>query len=258
MSHAEEFEELVRAFDPAEKKTLRTQADQYDTFLRELPEAASFYNDLPLSDTGILALNGASGAGQSFVMDAVKLLLEERNLTLPRIYLLATRTPRPNEGDRNPYIFVEETDDGYRDIYTPSATYSPDEIYYFYQSRPGASNAILRADMEEAREKKMYLETVVPTLLHIKTTSIGGLPAWGDLMRIVYLAAPDGIEWIFRLLQRQPEKLSDPSYRRQVLGRTGSSLDDMKLAAENKIPVVLNRWGKAEQAAREIIAAWGL
>jgi hypothetical protein len=258
MSHTEEFDQLVQSFDPGEQETFKRQATQYDTFLRQLPEAATFYDDLSLSGTGILALNGASGAGQSFVMDEVERLLKEKNLTLPRIYLLATRPPRPNEGDRNPYIFVEENGAGYRDIYTPSATYSPANIYYFYQSRPGASNAILLADMEAAREKKMYLETVVPTLLHIKTTAIDGLPAWGDLMRIVYLAAPDGIEWIFRLLQRQPEKLSDPSYRRQVLGRTGSSLDDMKLAAENTIPVVLNRWGKADQAAREIIAAWGI
>ena len=258
MSHTEEFDQLLRSFDPAEQETLRSQANRYDTFLRQLPEAAAFYDDLPVSTTGILALNGASGAGQSFVMDEVKLLLKEMNLTLPRIYLLATRPPRPNEGDRDPYIFVEEFNDGYRDIYNHSVTYGPDDIYYFYQSRPGASNAILRADMEAAREKKMYLETVIPTLLHIKTTAIDGLPAWGDLMRIVYLAAPDGIEWIFRLLQRQPEKLSDPSYRRQVLGRTGSSLDDMKLAAENAIPVVLNRWGKADQAAREIMSAWGI
>ncbi|MEA1927108.1 MAG: hypothetical protein U9N73_02795 [Candidatus Auribacterota bacterium] len=258
MSHVEELDQLVRSFDPAEQETLRGQATQYNTFLRQLPEAAAFYDDLPLSDTGILALNGASGAGQSFVMDAVERVLKEKDLTLPRIYLLATRPPRPNEGDRDPYIFVEEFDGGYRDIYTPSATYSPADIYYFYQSRPGASNAILLSDMEEARKKKMYLETVVPTLLHIKTTAIGGLPAWGDLMRIVYLAAPDGFEWIFRLLQRQPEKLSDPSYRSQVLGRTGSSLSDMKLAAENTIPVVLNRWGKADQAAREIISAWGI
>ena len=258
MSHAEEFDQLVQSFDPAEQETLRVQAAQYDSFLRQLPAAATFYDDLPLSGTGILALNGASGAGQSFVMDEVELLLQEKNLTLPRIYLLATRAPRPNEGDQNPYIFVKETGAGYRDIYTPSAAYAPADIYYFYDSRPGASNAILLADMAAAREKKMYLETVVPTLLHIKTTAIGGLPAWGNLMRIVYLAAPDGIEWIFRLLQRQPEKLSDQAYRRQVLGRTGSSLDDMKLAAKNTIPVVLNRWGKADQAAREIIAAWGL
>jgi hypothetical protein len=258
MSHAEEFDQLVQFFDPAEQDTLRAQATQYDTFLRQLPEAATFYDNLPLSGTGILALNGASGAGQSFVMDEVEHLLKEKNLTLPRIYLLATRPPRPNEGDRNPYIFVEETGDGYRDIYTASATYAPSDIYYFYESRPGASNAILLADMEAAREKKMYLETVIPTLLHIKTTAIGGLPEWGNLMRIVYLAAPDGIEWIFRLLQRLPEKLSDPAYRRQVLGRTGSSLDDLKLAAENIIPVVLNRWGKADQAAHEIISAWGI
>ena len=258
MSHVKEFDQFVQSFDHAEQETLRGQATQYDIFLEQLPEAAAFYDDLPISTTGILALNGASGAGQSFVMDAVKILLKDMNLTLPRIYLLATRPPRPNEGDREPYIFVEETGNGYRDIYNPSATYTPDDIYYFYQSRPGASNAILLADMWEARVKKMYLETVIPTLLHIKTTAIGGLPAWGDLMRIVYLAAPDGIEWIFRLLQRQPEKLSDPAYRRQVLGRTGSSLDDLHLAAEDKIPVVLNRWGKANQAAREIIAAWGL
>lgn len=258
MSHTEEFDRLIRSFDPGEQDTLRGEADQYDTLLQQLPAAATFYDELPLSGRGILALNGASGAGQSFVMDKVELQLKEKNLTLPRIYLLATRPPRPNEGDRNPYIFVEETDSGYRDIYTPSATYNPDEIYYFYQSRPGASNAILLSEMEAAREKKMYLETVVPTLLHIKTTAICGLPAWGDLMRIVYLAAPSGIEWIFRLLQRQPEKLSDLTYRREVLGRTGSSLEDMKLAAENTIPVVLNRWGKADQAAREIIATWGL
>ncbi len=78
MSHAEEFDQLVQSFDPAEQETLRVQAAQYDSFLRQLLAAATFYDDLPLSGTGILALNGASGAGQSFVMDEVELLLQER------------------------------------------------------------------------------------------------------------------------------------------------------------------------------------
>ncbi len=113
-------------------------------------------------------------------------------------------------------------------------------------------------DAWAAAERVVYLETVIPTLLRMRDTAIAGLPPWGDRLRIVYLAAPSGDEWLGRLVGRQPEELTDPAFRARILGRTGSSLADMEVAADAGVPCVLNHHGQGEQAAREILTAWGL
>ena len=252
------LDDLLQAFTPDARGTLRAQIASYDTLLDQLPTVADL--DVPATQRtmGILALNGASGAGQSYVMARVERFLREREIELPRIYLLATREPRPGEGYKDPYIFVEETEDGYQEIYHPERVYTPEDIYYAYESRPGARNAILLEDAKAAREHVMYLETVIPTLLHIKTTPIADLPAWGDDLQIVYLAVPSGAEWVYRLINREPERLQEATFREKILGRTTSSLSDMGVAADHEIPCVLNRYNRAEEAAEEILTAWGL
>ena len=254
----EKINPLLQAFAPPHRETLLAQVEEYDRLLSRLPEAAKLAPTEIKRPLGILALNGASGAGQSYVMGKVKNLLAERSITLPRIYLLATRAPRPSEGYENPYIFVKEIPDGFQDIYHPEVIYRRSDIYYYYQSRPGAANAILLADMQAALKSKMYLETVIPTLLHIQKTKIGDIPAWGDNLQILYLAAPSGFEWLFRLLNREPTKLQDATFQTKILGRTTSSLADMQITVEGQIPCVLNRHNQADQAAQEIITAWGL
>ncbi len=252
----EKLEAMLAYFTPEEQRAMHKSAERYEELLRQLPPARPVTRQH--DDWGILALNGASGAGQSFVMAYVKALLEERGIQLPRIYLLATREPRPGEGDRNPYIFVEEVEGGFRDRFHPGRFYTWDDIYYYYTSRPGAANAILMADARRALREKMYLETVIPTLLHIRDHAIRDIPAWGEHLTILYLAVPGGPDWLYRLLQREPERLQEPAFREKLLGRVRSSLEDMALAVERHIPVVLNYWGKGEKAAREILAAWGL
>lgn len=258
MATSEELDQLLQAFSPQHQETLCAQIEAYDELLDELPAASDLAADRPKREWGILALNGASGAGQSYVMARVETLLRQRSLTLPRIYLLATRAPRPGEGHKNPYIFVREVEGGFQDIHNPSVIYTDSDIYYFYQSRPGAGNGILLSDARAALEHVMYLETVIPTLLHIQETDIAGIPAWGENLRIVYLAAPSGSEWVFRLLNREPSKLEEKAYRTKIVGRVTSSVSDMQLAAENQVPCVLNHHNQAERAAREILAAWGL
>ncbi len=246
---------LLAYFPVEERATLRESAAVYDAYLRKLPPATPRSGGEPW---GILALNGASGAGQSFVIAYVRRLLAARGITLPRIYLLATREPRPGEGDRNPYIFVEEVEDGFRDRFHPERLYRREEIYYAYVSRPGAANAILLEDVRRALREKMYLETVIPTLLHIRKTAIRGIPAWGEHLTIIYLAVPSGREWLYRLLQREPERLQEPAFRAGLLGRVRSSLEDMALAVREAIPAVFNRWGEGEKAAHDLLRAWGL
>jgi len=248
----------LEAFAPEEREELLAQAERYDALLKRLPAATPGEKVGDGQRWGILALNGASGAGQSYVMARVERLLRRRSIELPRIYLLGTRPPRPGEGHKNPYIFVRQTPEGWQDIHHPERIYTPDDIYYFYESRPGAGNAILRSDMEAARRQLMYLETVIPTLLHIKETAIAGFPPWGDALRIVYLAVPGGREWLARLLNREPERLGDVAFRKQIMGRVASSLADMELAVVHEIPCVLNRHGQGERAAHEVLAAWGL
>ena len=191
-------------------------------------------------------------------MREVGRLLKARGRKLPRIYLLATREPRPGEGHKEPYIFVRRTDGGFQDVHNPGVTYAESDIYFAYQARPGADNAILLSDVHAALTRVMYLETVVPTLLHMRSMGLAGIPAWGDDLRIVYLAAPSGEEWLGRLVNREPDKLGDARFRETLLGRTASSLADMELAAKEGVPCVLNHHGKADQAAREILAAWGI
>ncbi|MGC9358537.1 MAG: hypothetical protein ACP5GX_11750 [Anaerolineae bacterium] len=252
------LDELLQAFPADERDKLLAQAEEYNRLLHAFPKVEDIDAERPRRAMGILALNGASGAGQSYVMERVERFLRERSLELPRIYLLATREPRPGEGHKNPYVFVREVKEGYQDIHHPEVIYSPTDIYYEYESRPGASNAILLEDIRSALEQVMYLETVIPALLHIKTTAISDIPAWEDDLQIVYLAAPDGYEWVYRLVNREPERLEEEAFRARILGRTTSSLSDMEIAVENEIPCVLNHYNQAEQAAKEILFAWGL
>jgi hypothetical protein len=250
--------ELLQAFSAQEQEEIHQQGARYDALLGELPEAMEgATRDLKRS-SGILALNGASGAGQSYVMAEVQQLLQARSIDLPRIYLLATRSPRADESHRNPYIFVEEVRGAYRDIHHSSVIYRPSDIYYFYESRPGAANAILLSDARAAAEQVMYLETVVPTLLHIKHNAIGAIPAWEDSLKVVYLAAPSGAEWISRLLGREPSKLEVAGFRSRIIERIASSISDMELAAENQMPCVVSHHGEVDRAAEQILEAWGL
>ena len=251
---------LMRTFAPDERAALHAQMQQYDELLGNLLDGgASAPETERISEhsSGILALNGASGSGQSYVLERVERLLRERSIVLPRIYLLGSRAPRPDEGHKQPYIFVRETEAGFQDVHHPDVIYAPDDIYYSYQSRPGAANAILFDDARAALSKIMYLETVIPTLLHLKTTRYGDIPAWGDRLKIVYLASPSGREWIFRLLNREPAKLENEEYRAAIMGRVASSIADMQQAAEYNVTTVLNRHGKAMQAAQDILSAWG-
>lgn len=258
---ANDLNALLQTFPAQDREQILGHITVYDDLLAQLPRVDQQRPETSQRDFGILALNGASGAGQSYVMARVQRLLDARAMTLPRIYLLATRAPRPGEGHKDPYIFVEEVEEapeGYRDIHHPEVVYTPEDIYYFYPSRPGAANAILLEDARAALEDVRYLETVIPTLLHIKTTRIGDIPAWGENLQILYLAAPSGVEWVYRLLNREPAKLEDEAFRAKLLGRLSSSIDDMRLAAEHEIACVLNRHGEAERAAQDILTGWGL
>ena len=248
--------ELLQFFTADEQAEMREAAEHYNRLLAALPRVAEAGQQN--RSMGILALNGASGAGQSYVMARVKKLLDAHNITLPRIYLLATREPRPDEGYKNPYIFVIPTAEGFQDRFHPERIYTEDDIYYYYSSRPGAANAILMEDARRAMQEVMYLETVIPTLLHIQQHEIKGIPAWGENLAIVYLAVPSGEEWVYRLLNREPERLREADFRAKLLGRIRSSLEDMEVAAQHEIVTVLNHYGQAEQAAAEILRAWGL
>ena len=258
MRDIEELPPLLQLFTAYESETLHAQVKKYDELLRELLDRPRTTNESAEITSGILALNGASGAGQSYVLERVETLLKKRSIGLPRIYLLATRSPRSGEGHKEPYIFVKETDAGFQDIHHPEVIYRQDEIYYRYQSRPGAANAILMDDIRAAMERTMYLETVIPTLLHIKTTRIGEVLPWDENLKIVYLATPSGQEWLYRLLNREPTKLESEEWRAAIIGRVNSSIGDMEQAVEYKVHTVLNWHEKGEQAAREILSIWGL
>ncbi len=257
MHNLKDIAPLVQPFAFDDREALYGQVKKYDGLLSKLLDSAKPVNDNADKKSGILALNGASGSGQSYVLERVETLLQKSSIVLPRIYLLATRAPRPGEGYKNPYIFVKKTDAGFQDIYHPEVIYRQEDIYYYYQSRPGAANAILFDDVRAAMKKIMYLETVIPTLLHIKTTQSGEVPPWGEKLKIVYLATPSGQEWLYRLLNREPAKLESEEYRAAILGRVESSIADMGQAAAHKVPTVLNWHGKGEQAAQEILSIWG-
>ena len=119
MTTLKEIIPLLQEFPEEEKGKILSQAEQYDGLLAKLPKAAELGGAEEKIEAGILALNGASGAGQSYVIKRVEKLLSEKSLTLPRIYLLGTRSPRPDEGHKNPYIFAQEVTDGFQDIYNP-------------------------------------------------------------------------------------------------------------------------------------------
>ena len=257
MHNLDDIAPLVRSFGSDDREILNAHVKKYDQLLKKLMDDSSSVHNITKKQSGILALNGASGAGQSYVLERVEILLKKRSIVLPRIYLLATRSPRPGEGHKNPYIFVKEVEHGFQDIYHPEIIYHQNNIYYYYQSRPGAANAIIYDDIWVAMEKTMYLETVIPTLLHIQTTQIGDVPAWSDNLNIVYLATPSGQEWLYRLLNREPSKLDNEEYQATIMGRVESSIGDMEQAAEHKIPTVLNWHEKGEQAAQEILSIWG-
>jgi len=258
MHQLEDITPLLRSFAADDSDTLQIQMKRYDELLSQLVTDASSVTDNTAKTSGILALNGASGSGQSYVLERVETLLQQRAIVLPRIYLLATRPPRPGEGHKTPYIFDKETEAGFQDIHHPEVIYQQDEIYYYYQSRPGAANAILLADMRTAMKKVMYLETVIPTLLHLKTTQNGEIPPWGERLTIVYLATPSGQEWLYRLLDREAAKLENEDYRATIMGRVESSIADMEQAVAHKVPTVLNWYGQGEQAAQEILSIWGI
>ena len=258
MTLLKEIMPLLESFPKEDRETILSQAEQYNDLLAKLPKSTDILSAGEKINAGILALNGASGAGQSYVMKRVENLLKEQSIKLPRIYLLATRSPRPDEGHKNPYIFAKESTEGFQDIHNPRVFYRHTDIYYRYESRPGADNAILLADMQSAQEQIMYLETVIPTLLHLRENEIVEIPAWKDNLKIIYLAAPSGHEWVFRLLNREPSRLVEEKFRKIIVGRFSSSLSDMEIAAEKKITCVLNHYGLAEQAAQEILRAWGV
>ncbi len=69
---------------------------------------------------------------------------------------------------------------------------------------------------------------------------------------------PSGHEWAFRLHNREPSRLIEEKFLPTILRRLSSSLSDMELTAEKKVTCVLNYYGLAEQAAQEILSAWGL
>jgi guanylate kinase len=258
MHNVDELGPLLQLFAAEDRQTLIAHIERYDELLQRLLEDERSVDELAGQTSGIFALNGASGAGQSYVLARVEKLLNERSIALPRIHLLATRSPRPGEGHKQPYIFVVETDGEFQDIHHPDVIYRQDDIYFYYQSRPGAGNAILYDDVRAAMQKTMYLETVIPTLLHMKTTKIGDVPAWRDRLKIVYLATPSGQEWLYRLLNREPSKLENEEYRAAIVGRVVSSIEDMEQAVEHQVPTVLNRHEQGEQAAREILSVWAL
>lgn len=258
MIQPQRLSNLLESFSPKDREFLLEQAHTYDQLLKTLLHHSAPDAALDDGEGGILALNGASGVGQSYVLQRVEQILQGNSIELPRIYLLGTRPPREGEGHKSPYIFVEKIPEGYRDVHHPDVVYSQEDIYYAYQSRPGAENAILMKDVKAALDQKMYLETVIPTLLHMKMTPIKGIPAWGEKLIIVYLAAPSGAEWLIRLLNREPSKLAHEKQQRTLIGRVRSSMADMETAAEHGVHTVINHHEKGQQAAREILSTWGL
>lgn len=206
---------------------------------------------------GIIALNGTSGVGQSFVMKFIKKELENRNIVFDRIYLLATREPRSNESHKDPYIFTEKTNKGYSCIHTQNE-FLNDDIYYEYESRPGAFNAILKEDIRKANNNLLYLETVIPTLFKMKSENINGIYPLKEDLKIVYLAADSGKEWIYRLVAREPDKIEDENFRNKITGRINSSLEDMKIAEKEKIPTAVHILDYGHITAKKVLKGWNI
>ena len=239
-------------------KYLFDSAQKYDELLTSLNRVDNFGDELKQGfNHGIIALNGTSGVGQSFVMKFIKEELKNKGVSFDRIYLLATRTPRSNEGDRDPYIFVNKKDNSYECIFS-GKTFSKGDVYLEYESRPGAFNAILMSDLEKSKNNLMYLETVIPTLLKMKNESFNGFDALGDDLRIAYLAADSGKEWLYRLVAREPDKISDENFRNKLIGRVDSSLKDMYVASKEQIPSVVHVLDNGHITAKKVLTAWNI
>jgi len=67
MRNIEELTPLMKPFTAADRDTLKAQVEVYDALLRELLDRPSTTKESAEITSGILALNGASGAGQSYV-----------------------------------------------------------------------------------------------------------------------------------------------------------------------------------------------
>ncbi len=239
-------------------KYLFDSARKYDELLNSLNLVSEYGVDLKQGvDRGIIALNGTSGVGQSFVMRFIVEELKNKGVSFDRFCLLATRNPRSNEGDGDPYIFVNKKGDSYKCIFSEK-TFSDEDIYLEYESRPGAYNAILKSDLKKSGDKLMYLETVVPTLFKMKNESIAGFNPLGDNLKIAYLAADSGKEWLYRLVAREPDKISDKGFRDKLVGRVDSSLKDMYVASKEQIPSVVHVLDKGDITAKKVLAAWNI
>lgn len=207
--------------------------------------------------TGIIALNGTSGVGQSFVMKYIQKELEKNQIPFERIYLLGTREQRDNEGHKDPYIFVDKTRNGYECIHT-GKEYSDSDIYFEYESRPGANNAIVKDDILKADSRLLYLETVIPTLIKMKNEPLSGFSPLDDKLKVAYLAADSGTEWVKRLVAREPHKLSDKKFLDKLVGRVDSSLADMEIAAKEQIPTAVHVLDHGEETAKKVLTAWNM
>lgn len=270
------FEEKIkqRALKNAKDKSfVKNLLGNEVDFLKKLHNYSSMYNKLlsnmNVIDTigeynksnseleGVIALNGASGVGQSYVMKYIRDELDSNNIDFERIYLLGMRDKREGEGYKDPYIFVNKEDDKFicRD---KGKVYTRDDIYFEYESRPNASNVILKKDIKKADNQLMYLETVIPTLLKMKYESLSGLSPLEDKLNVVYLTAESGEEWLTRLAAREPDQISDESYKNKLIGRIKSSLDDMKIVSDEKIPSVVNEYMKGKETAKKALTAWGI
>lgn len=239
-------------------KYLFDSANKYDELLDSLNLINDFGTELKQGfDKGIIALNGTSGVGQSYVMKFIEQELKNKGVSFDRIYLLATRAPRSNEGHKDPYIFVNKQDNLYKCIFS-GESFSKDDVYLEYESRPGAHNVILKADLEKSKDNLMYLETVIPTLLKMQNESINGFDALGNNLKIAYLAADSGKEWLYRLVAREPDKISDESFRNKLIGRVDSSLKDMYVASENQIPSVVHVLDHGPDTAKKVLTAWNI
>ncbi|MFT4343827.1 MAG: hypothetical protein ACMXYE_03700 [Candidatus Woesearchaeota archaeon] len=104
----------------------------------------------------------------------------------------------------------------------------------------------------------MYLETVIPTLLNMQKEEQHGIPALGDSLRIVYLAADSGKEWLYRLVAREPDKLPNEHFRKTLTGRVESSLQDMEIAARERIPTAVHVLDYGPITAKRVLAGWDI
>ncbi len=240
-------------------KNLYEHSSKYNKLLTNMNIVSKIgnYNDKNSELEGIIALNGASGVGQSYVMKFIRDELDSNNIDFERIYLLGMRDKREGEGHKDPYIFVDKIKNSFKCRDT-NKVYHPKDIYYEYESRPNASNVILKKDIKKADNKLMYLETVIPTLLKMKYESLSGFSPLEDKLNVVYLTAESGEEWLTRLAAREPDKLNNNDYKNKLIGRIKSSLNDMEIVSEKNIPSVVNEYKKGRETAKKALTAWGI